>query len=239
MLKRLAVGVLLGFGLGFSASLTDLLNSVQNQITDYEQQGLAIEQPYTYTVLKKYYRYGKLFASYGLLQPANDLLSLASCAVAPVNCNPHKYFLQNMPINYYYFYKKKVPIALANLETDYNAYAEWWIKAYVDNDQTYREYENLAGILRSNFLKSFETFMSAVSKPVPFFIANNLRPNDFFLLRTLTSLYYDGKIKQIVFCGDRGNFIYLIQKGLLPRNTVYKNPPTMRNCDKVSLIWIY
>jgi hypothetical protein len=238
MLKKFTVGALLGLSLGFSASLTDLLNAVQNQITDYEQQGLAIENPYTYTVLKNYYKFGKLFAAYGLVGPATDLLELANCAIAPLNCKSDRFFLQNVPLNYYYEYKKKIPIVLADFETNYNAYAEWWIGQNLKDEESFKEYKNLDGILRSNFIKSFEAFLSAVQKPVPFFITLDLRPNDLFLLNTLKSAYYNGLVKNLVFCGPKGDFIYLVQKGLLPETTVYKAPPSNR-CGRAALIWVY
>jgi len=238
MLKKLVVGAFLSAGLGFSASLTDLLNTIQNQISDYEQQGLAIEDPYTYTILTNYYRYGRLFASYGLIEPATNLLELANCAIAPLNCNPHKYLLQNLPINYYYEYKKKFPIVLADFETNYNAYAEWWIGENVKGEKVYADYKSVDGLLRANFIKAFKSFTSAAPKPIPFYVTLDLRPNDLFLLNTLKSAYYNGLITKIVFCGPKGDFIYLIQQGLLPEEAVYKAPPSQK-CNKAALLWVY
>jgi len=239
MLKKILALAIFSMGFANAATLTELLNIVQNELTDYEQQGLALEHPYVYTKLKNYYRYGKLYASYALETQAVELLSMASCSVAPLDCNPHKFLLRNMPINYFYLYKQKMPIVLANLETAYNAYAEWWIGENIKGGDIYKEYQNLGGILREDFYKAWQTFLTSVPKPVPFFITKRLQDNDLFLLAMLRVAYYNGWVKEIKFCGDKGDLIYLVQKGFLPPQTKFKYIPNKKPCAKIDLLWVY
>ena len=89
MVKKLLLTIVVPLSLSFSATLSELLNTVQNIVTDYEASGKAVQYPYLYTKIYQYYRYGKLYTSYGLDQPAISLLEMAACSAAPIDCSPY------------------------------------------------------------------------------------------------------------------------------------------------------
>jgi len=221
MLKKAVTVAVLSCTFGFSASLTELLQSVQSELTRYEQQGLALEDLYTYTKLKEYYRYGKLYASYAFEEPAVELLSLASCTVAPYDCSPHKYLLRNLTEKSFERYRREIPLVLAKLETSYNAYAEWWIRKNFSRDKFYEEYKNLEGVIRKDFYDRWRDFLTVAPKPVIFYFSRRFGPPDFFALKALKFAYERGWLKQLCFYGDRGDFIFLIQKGYLPKDAKF------------------
>ncbi len=239
MLKKFVLGLFAGIGLSGAATLTELLNSVQNEITKYEEQGLAIENPYIYTKLKEYYKYGKLYTAYLLSDHAIALLQMASCSVAPIDCYPHKYFYKHLTFQEFAKLYYKMPITLARIETSFNAYAEWWIGKHFENKEVYREYKNLEGILRADFFERWKTFLLDAPKPLVFRINRwgSLKPDDIFLLNMLRSAYFYMWIKRIVFYGDSKDYQLLINTQILPKKAVifgkaYENLP-------YNYIWVY
>ena len=205
----------------FAATLSELLDSVQTTLSQYESDGRAVEKPYVYNKMLNYYRYGKLYASYALYKPATEMLNMAACAAAPFDCSPYKYFVRAIHPQNYYFLRKNYPILTARLETAYNAYAEWWIKKYRGIEE-YNEFKNLESILRSDFLTVWGDFLKVAKRPIYFQINKKLTDADRFLLEVLKFSCRQGLIKRLVFYGDKGDFIELLHRGLLSYSVIYK-----------------
>ncbi len=209
-------------GTVFSATLTELLDTVQRLITEYETQGKALTEPYVYNKLLNYYNFGKIYTAYMLDKQAEEMLSLASCSALPVDCKSHKYFVKNLDYQSYLYALRTMPVLLANVETAYNAYAEWWIGKRNSNNDVYDEYKNLESTLKEKFLNAWKAFLLTMPKPIQFQISKNPEFNDLFLLAMLKTAYYQGWIKKIVYYGDWANYRELTVKKWLPYTTQFK-----------------
>jgi len=222
MAKKFFLLTFISLGLGFSASLSELLNTVQDLVTDYETSGKAICSPYLYTKLSQYYKYGKLYTAYGLEKPAINLLELASCSATPIDCSPYKYFTYNLHSKSFNQLFKKNPVLTAKVETSYNAYAEWWINKKFSGEDTYQTYKNLETILKKDFINSWTKFLKTADKPIYFRVSKSLKPADLFLLEILYNSYRLGFIKRVTFYGDKGDYIRLLHEGLISPKVEYQ-----------------
>ena len=216
MVRKFFLAGLALFNLTFGATLTELLNSVQDTITNYEFSGKALEQPYVYTKMKLYYKYGRIYASYGIEKPAVKLLDLAACSGAPLDCRPYLYFETNISLTTYRYLRKYRPILLARTEAVYDAYANWWIKKRTALlPSIYKSFKNLENILRYDFAKYWKAFLEGAPKPIYFVIPRSYGWKDRFLLAMLSSAYQLGWVKRITFYGYRGDYISLLEEGLI------------------------
>ncbi|RTZ68096.1 MAG: hypothetical protein DSZ30_04720 [Aquificaceae bacterium] len=235
MAKKFLLLILVSLELGFSTTLSELLNTVQDLVTDYETSGKAIRYPYLYTKISQYYRYGKLYTAYGLEKSAINLLELASCSATPIDCSPYKYFTRNLhPKSFSQLFKKN-PVLTAKVETSYNAYAEWWINKKFSNDETYHSYKNLENILKKDFLDAWAEFLRTADKPIHFQVSKSLKPADLFLLDILYNSYRLGFIKKITFYGDKGDYMRLLHEGLIPYTVQYQP----YNCTNYDFLVVY
>ena len=234
MLRKLLSALLFSVALASSATLSELLDAVQDIVTKYESDGTAVENPYLYTKVLEYYRYGKLYASYNLYEPAVEMLELAACSAAPVDCNPYRYFVSAVhPTNYYYL-RRYYPVLAALVETSYNAYAQWWINKQLGKEE-YTEYKHPEFILKEKFLPAWEAFLRVEKKPIYFLIHKELTMPDRFLLFLLRSSKRLGLIKKMVFYGDKGDYLYLLHNGLIDYSVVFKP----YNCPYHDFIAVY
>ncbi|NPB05902.1 MAG: hypothetical protein GXO08_05945 [Aquificae bacterium] len=229
--KLLAVAALAGAS--FGATLTELLDTVQRLITDYEVQGKAVTEPYTYNKLVNYYSFGKLYTSYMLDEQATEMLSMAACSALPADCKAHKYFVKNLNYESYRRALESLPVLLAEVETAYNAYAEWWIGKRTSDDEVYRQYRNLESVLKERFLNAWRAFLSAAEKPLYFQISEKVDWNDLFLLAMLKLAYHQGWINKVVYHGDWVNYRELTVKKWLPYGTEFKPETSCRTHDFV------
>ena len=216
MLKKFLLTAAVFTSITFGGSLTELLTSVQDILTDYETSGKAIEEPYIYTKLSKYYKYGVLYASYGLEKQAVKLLELASCTGATIDCKAYLYFLTNLDLNSYKRLRKIKPILLAKTEAAYDAYADWWIKKYTTFESVYWEFKNLENILRYDFTEQWKTFLKVSPKPIYFVIPREAYGwKDRFLVAMLYNAYAFGWIKGLIFYGSPEDYWDLIHEGFM------------------------
>jgi hypothetical protein len=187
-----------------AASLMELLMGVKATISQWETDGRAVDYPYAYTKMLKYYTYGKLYASYALDEMAIDMLKVALCTSAPVDCKPYKYFLLNLGLKNYYTLRREQPILLANTEAAYDAYASWWIGIFESKTNPFRsadytDYSSLEGLVKEDFITYWVDFWKNAPRPVLFVIDYPLRDNDVFLLHALNYALENGLIKKVVF----------------------------------------
>lgn len=221
MFRKLLLLTIVPLTFSSATTLSELLSAVQDTLTKYESDGTAIEKPYTYNKILYYYRYGKLYASYALYNQAAEMLEMASCAAAPLDCSPYKYFVKAIhPVNYKYL-RKHYPILTARLETSYNAYAEWWIGKQKGLED-FQEFKNLEAILRANFYKAWKEFLKVAKRPIYFQISKNLTPADLFLLSLLKTSCKQGLIKRMVFYGDENDYRILLHDGLIDYRVSFK-----------------
>ena len=235
MVKKLLLTIVVPISLSFSATLSELLNTVQNIVTDYEASGKAVQYPYLYTKIYQYYRYGKLYTSYGLDQPAISLLEMAACSAAPIDCSPYKYFTRNLTYKSFGALLKKNPVLTAKVETSYNAYAEWWIRKRFSGEETYKLFKNLETILKKDFLDAWAEFLKTADKPIYFQISKSLKAEDLFLLDVLNNSLRLGLIKKISFYGDKGDYLALLHEGLIPPTVEY-HP---YRCESYDFLLVY
>jgi len=236
MIKQLILGLSLFVGTTFSASLMELLNSVQNLVTEYETTGKALEHPYIYAQLTSYYKYGRLYAAYAMDKQATSMLSLASCAALPFDCKAYSYFLKKISYSTYIRVKLKYPVLLGKVQAAYNAYASWWLKKHFEGGEIYQTYKNLENVLKEDFAKYWESFLTAAPKPVIFKILRDPCKEDLFLTAMLTTAYYQGWIRKVTFYGDWTAYRYLYVNGYLPPTTYFV---PYDKCTKYNFIYIY
>lgn len=234
MFRKLLLLTIVPITLSSATTLSELLSAVQDTLTKYESDGTAIEKPYTYNKLLYYYRYGKLYASYALYNQAVEMLEMASCAAAPLDCSPYRYFIKALhPINYKCL-RKNYPILTARLETSYNAYAEWWIGKQKGLED-FREFKNLESILKADFYKSWKEFLKVAKRPIYFQISKNFSLADLFLLNLLKTSLNQGLIKHITFYGDENDYRILLHDGLID----YRIPFKAYNCPYNDFLVVY
>ncbi len=221
MLRRLISALLLPFALASAATLSELLDAVGDIVTKYESDGTAVENPYLYTKVLEYYRYGKLYASYNLYEPAVEMLQLAACSAAPIDCKEYRYFVSALHPNNYSYLRRYYPVLAAEVETSYNAYAQWWINKQLGKEE-YTEYKHPEFILKEKFLPAWAAFLRVSKRPIYFVLHKNFGLPDRFLLMVLNYSYRRGWIRKMVFYGDRGDFLYLLHNGLLDYRVVFK-----------------
>lgn len=221
MLRKLLSAFFFSITLASAATLSELLDAVQNIVTKYESDGTAVENPYLYTKVLEYYRYGKLYASYNLYDPAVEMLELAACSAAPIDCKPYRYFVRNIHPQSYYFLRKNYPVLAALVETSYNAYADWWINKQLGKEE-YKEYKHAEFIVKDKFLPTWEAFLKVEKKPIYFILHKRIDMADRFLLSVLRNSKRLCLIKRIVFYGDRADYLALLHSGLLDPSVEFK-----------------
>jgi len=228
MLKKLLL-VATGFcSLSFSTTITELLNSVQDILTDYETTGKAEEYPFVYTKIYEYYNFGKLYASYGLVKPAEKMLELAQCNAVPIDCSLNLYFKRNVNYKTYYAVLKNYPILLAEVETSYNAYADWWINKYLKKEEEFQDNPNIETKLKEKFFTYWVTFLKVAPKPIYFQISKTPTEGDIFLIHELFNALKLGYIRRIDFYGDEDSYRDLIYNGLISPYAVKFHPYTCK-----------
>jgi len=237
MLKKLFLTAALFATLSYGGSLTELLNSVRDIVTNYETSGKALEEPYIYTKLTGYYKYGVLYASYGLEKQAVKLLDLAACTCASIDCYAYLYFLTNLDLNSYKRLRKSNPVLLAKMEATYDAYADWWIKKYTTFKRVYWEFKNLENILRYDFTVQWKAFLRDAPKPLYFVIPREEYGwKDRFLVAMLYNAYAFGWIKKITFYGSAEDYWGLIHEGFMKEDVKFVKSDKY---PKVDLIEVY
>jgi hypothetical protein len=237
MLKKFLLGTIAFCSLSFSSSVVEFLTSVQNIITDYERTGKAEQCPILYTKIYKYYKYGRLYASYGLEDAAQKMLKQVQCYIAEINCNPTLYFKRNLARKTYEQLYKKNPILLAKLEPSYNAYADWWINKILKKKDDYLTYSNLEIQIKENFFDNWIVFLKRMPRPLYFKISKYPTNGDKFILNLLTSSYKFGYIKKIFFYGDRYSYKTYLDSGLIqPKIFEFKN---YEKCSKYNFILVF
>jgi len=221
MFRKLLLLTIVPISFTSATSLSELLSAVQNTLTRYETDGTAVEKPYIYNKILYYYRYGKLYAADALYNPAVEMLEIAACTAAPVDCSPYKYFIKALHPKTYRCLLKNYPILTARLETAYNAYAEWWIgKQKGLND--FKEFKNLEVVLKTDFYKAWREFFKVAPRPIYFQISKDITLADKFLLNLLKDAYRQGLIKQIIFYGDVNDYRILLHSGLINYRVQFK-----------------
>lgn len=221
MLKKVLLLTVVPIALAPAATLTELLGTVQDTLTRYESDGTALTKPFEYNKMLNYYRYGKLYASYALYKPATEMLELASCTAAPLDCRAYKYFVKALHPENYRYLRNRYPILAAKVETSYNAYASWWIGKR-NGEGDYSEFKNLEAVLRSDFLSSWRDFLKVAKRPLYFQISKKINDADRFLLTVLKASCRKGWIKKMVFYGDKGNYLELLHSGLIDYRVGYR-----------------
>jgi hypothetical protein len=237
MLKKLLL-IATGFcSIAFSTTITELLNSVQDIVTDYENTGKAEEYPFVYAKIEEYYRLGKLYAAYALVEPAKKMLQLAQCNAVPLDCKNTLYFKRNLIYKTYYAVLKKYPILLGRLEASYNAYADWWISKKLKGYEIYREYPNLEAKIKEEFFNNWVAFLLSAPKPIYFQISKFPTDWDRFLLKQIFNAYNLGYIKRIDFYGDKHSYNNLTVSGLI--NPYIVKFHTYKECRTYNFLLLY